>query len=614
MTSPTGPETDFTYNETASSSSQELLTNINNKVNGTSISSFSYSYDNLGRITNLARQFDNKPAESSFYAYQYDSGSQLVQAVLNSGTSAQTPAVMVQQYAYTYDAVGNRVGASLNVTQVPQAAAIASTANYNNLNQEVKQTPGAQTTFSGTATANASGATMSRVDINGIPALGSDNKTFQAPTVASSDNENVTVVAADNLGNKTTNNFTLKIATSTTTAPTTLTYDLNGNLISSVTGSAMVSYEWDGADQLVAINSNNISVLTIGTGKTAVSTTSIVPVWRTEFTYDGLGCRVRIVEKTAAGAVNSEKRYVWDGMEICEERSASNAETKQYYPQGVIIAGASYYYTRDYLGSIRELVDGSGVVQARYDYDPYGQRSANLIANSTVTSDFGFTGFYYHAPSGLNLAPFRAYSALTGRWLNRDPIQEMGGLNLYGYVANNPVNYVDPLGLWTFEAYGGAIFGGYLSFGYNYGHFSYRAGLGAAAGYSVSFDPKPKQSDLTPGTWEGGLIGKADIGRGPVGAGIEGEVGGTKDPCDKGKKFASAGVSGSALILSGNAGIGEETEPNGANDPDKWHYSAPPPNWQLNIPTDGNVWKGNWLPKERASSGGFVGPFIGHQF
>ncbi len=233
-----------------------------------------------------------------------------------------------------------------------------------------------------------------------------------------------------------------------------------------------------------------------------------------------------------------------------------------------------------------------------------------------------FKLFLAFAASGLAAASTNAMPDLSsGEFAPRDSIMVANSsyqqqANLYTFVGNNPINNIDPLGLWTFEAYGGAIFGGYLSFGYNYGHFSFRAGLGAAAGYSVSFDPKPKQSDLTPGTWEGGLIGKADRGYGPLGGGIEGEVGGTKDPCGKGKKFADVGANGSFVILSVNVGIGKETEVNGAGDPDQWNTVRKPLDWQLDIPTEGDVWKGNWLPnaKERASTGGFVGPFIGHQF
>ena len=125
----------------------------------------------------------------------------------------------------------------------------------------------------------------------------------------------------------------------------------------------------------------------------------------------------------------------------------ANARTKQFFAQGVKIGANKYFYTRDHLGSIRELVDSSGVIRARYDYDPYGKREANQITASPVEADFGFTGHYYHAPSGLCLAPLRAYSPETGRWLSRDPIEENGGLNLYGYCGNDPINAFDPLGL-----------------------------------------------------------------------------------------------------------------------------------------------------------------------
>lgn len=62
-------------------------------------------------------------------------------------------------------------------------------------------------------------------------------------------------------------------------------------------------------------------------------------------------------------------------------------------------------------------------------------------------TDFGFTGHYLDRPSGLNLPLYRGYSPSFGRWLSRDPIGITGGFNLYGYVLNDPVELVDPLGL-----------------------------------------------------------------------------------------------------------------------------------------------------------------------
>ena len=142
--------------------------------------------------------------------------------------------------------------------------------------------------------------------------------------------------------------------------------------------------------------------------------------------------------------------YDAEGQLPDEERDGANSVTKRFYAEGQVNYQPStlnLYYTRDHLGSVREVTDNSGTVRARYDYDPYGRVTK---VSGDVDSDFLYTGHYYHARSGLHLAMYRAYDADLGRWLNRDPIGEAGGINLYGYVGNNPVNWIDPLGLLGF--------------------------------------------------------------------------------------------------------------------------------------------------------------------
>jgi uncharacterized protein RhaS with RHS repeats len=69
------------------------------------------------------------------------------------------------------------------------------------------------------------------------------------------------------------------------------------------------------------------------------------------------------------------------------------------------------------------------------------------------------------------LAPFRGYDAETGRWLSRDPIEEIGGLNLYGYVVNDPLNTFDPLGQVSAK-YAAQFWADYAGAGYNKGGIS----------------------------------------------------------------------------------------------------------------------------------------------
>jgi RHS repeat-associated protein len=208
----------------------------------------------------------------------------------------------------------------------------------------------------------------------------------------------------------------------------TLTYDANGSL--TIDGSTR-TFEWDAANRLTAINY---------TGTTN----------RSEFTYDGLSRCVKIVEKTN-GSVTSTRKFVWCGNEKCEFRDAYDAVTLFAYPQGQYVGTTKYFYFRDHLGSIREMMRANGTLVARFDYDPWG-RSTTVL--NTVLPDFNFTGLYRHSVSNLDLAVYRAYDPDLGRWLNRDPIAEADGTNLYTYVADDPLDRVDTRGLLTIFVHG----------------------------------------------------------------------------------------------------------------------------------------------------------------
>jgi RHS repeat-associated protein len=110
----------------------------------------------------------------------------------------------------------------------------------------------------------------------------------------------------------------------------------------------------------------------------------------------------------------------------------------------------AYYYTRDHLGSIRELVNGSGAIVSRLSYDPYGKTT---VVSGTTLPTFGYAGMLWHQTSGEYQTWHRIYDPTTGRWQSEDPIGERGGLNLYGYADQDPIERIDLLGLCTLGDY-----------------------------------------------------------------------------------------------------------------------------------------------------------------
>jgi RHS repeat-associated protein len=96
----------------------------------------------------------------------------------------------------------------------------------------------------------------------------------------------------------------------------------------------------------------------------------------------------------------------------------------------------------DHLGSLRDVTDANGNLVTEYDYDLWGNRTR---IQGTQDFNLGFTGHW--VIKDLVLAPFRTYNPYLGRWISRDPLGEKGGINLYGYVGNDPVDGIDTFGL-----------------------------------------------------------------------------------------------------------------------------------------------------------------------
>jgi RHS repeat-associated protein len=197
--------------------------------------------------------------------------------------------------------------------------------------------------------------------------------------------------------------------------------DAAGNVL----GDVRRTYKWDAENRLIKIGYK------AEPGRTST------------FRYDGLGRRLAIVEASTGGEV--ETRFLWcGGATPCQARNANDTTASRFYQQGVAVRGGTkIYYSRDQLGSVRDVLDaGTGALISSHDYAPYGGK---IAAGSPV--DFGFAGMFNHQASGLNLTLFRAYDSSSGRWLSRDPIGERLTTNLFAYVDGNPINMRDRLGL-----------------------------------------------------------------------------------------------------------------------------------------------------------------------
>jgi len=119
-------------------------------------------------------------------------------------------------------------------------------------------------------------------------------------------------------------------------------------------------------------------------------------------------------------------------------------------------ARTPFYPTFDGNGNVSEYLDGDGVVQAHYEYDPFGN---TVVSSGAKAADFRhrFSTKYLDTETGLYYYGKRYYEPLTGRWHSKDPIGEKGGVNLYLFCNNDAIVSFDILGMLcpvTFEVSG----------------------------------------------------------------------------------------------------------------------------------------------------------------
>jgi len=157
--------------------------------------------------------------------------------------------------------------------------------------------------------------------------------------------------------------------------------------------------------------------------------------------------------------LNSTVYFIWEGGTIIQKRIGGTTaySCTNYFEEGEMrclnnALPTKYYYTRDHLGSVYEMTNTAAAVQAAYSYVAYGERTKRWGASDTeiaYTGHWNFkpAAFTKQAAADLSLTWFRAYDTKRGNWLSRDPIGEKGGRNLYGFVGNNGIRWIDAWGL-----------------------------------------------------------------------------------------------------------------------------------------------------------------------
>jgi RHS repeat-associated protein len=417
--------------------------------------SFNYTYNQASQRTRVDL------ADGSYWVYGYDVSGQVTSGVKYTSTGLAIPG---QQFGYGFDNIGNRA----TETQTGELGARTATYTSNNLNQYSQRAVLGVFDLLGSAAPSSTVSVQVGSDTAGIKQAKRLGDLFYKGLPLDNSvtpvNETVKVVGVKNNvgvgGEDAVTEQSGSIYLPKT--PEILVYDLDGNL----TSDGRWAYTWDAENRLVSMES--------------ISSVPAAIKRRLEFIYDYDGRRIqkkRYVwnSSTSLYEASITTKFVYDGWNIVAELNSNGTPLRMFY-WGLDLSGSmqgaggvggllrldnianesTYFVGSDGSGNITTLTDAvTGKLAAEHEYSPFGEltRSSGTMAK---VNPFRFSSKYQDEESGLLYYGYRYYNPTTGRWFNREPLGETASNNLYSFVNNDGINYLDYLGLTSVSSTGGA--------------------------------------------------------------------------------------------------------------------------------------------------------------
>lgn len=403
--------------------------------------SFAYQYNSANQRTRATLQ------DSSYWSYGYDSLGQVTSGIHHW---SDTSPVAGQQFAYTFDHIGNRAQSQSGGDQWGVNRRF-SDYTPNQLNQYTSRKVPGSADIIGTAHASATvtvdnAPTQRKADYfrANVPVNNSAGPVFRTNIIRGVRPEGTNDVMSEE--------------TRTVLLPPQtqgFTYDDDGNLLTD----GIWGYTWDAENRLTQIT--NLTSVTANDRRKLLLTYDYLARRQSKKVYPWSGSDYSATAQT-------DLKFLYDGWNLIAELDSTNGILRSYIwgtdasgtttgagGVGGLLAmrvhsgpnAGTYFYVYDGNHNIVALVNAAtGASAAEYIYGPFGEllRATGPLA---FINPFRFSTKYCDDETGLIYYQFRYYNPDRGVWLNRDPIGEAGGLHVYGFVNNNPLMYADSLGL-----------------------------------------------------------------------------------------------------------------------------------------------------------------------